>query len=254
MIAIAALVTAIAALVAAIAWPIAFLVIFFMFRGPLSAAFEKLPSAISRMQKLKLGSFEAELEAEAKGLIEQAVAEPGTISPEQIRSAARIQIAAKGLDQQSLRDQVQQLCIEYETIRKVLPSSRERTRAMTDVLVRMRTLAPSAINFLDELKRSPSSGNRLTAIAIMQVDPGKLDYQWILDRFRSDEPFAFFHAAVALRNAALVGDKDGREAAADTAQEAIEIIESFEGLPDRNTLTVLNGIVEGKPGDTRPPP
>lgn len=68
MTAIAALVTAIAALVAAIAWPIAFLVIFFMFRGPLSAAFEKLPSAISRMQKLKLGSFEAELEAEAKGL------------------------------------------------------------------------------------------------------------------------------------------------------------------------------------------
>lgn len=244
---VAALVTAIAALIAAIAWPAALVVVFLLFRTQLVAAFEKLPTVMGRMQKIKLGLFETDLEKEASGLVDQAVAEPGKISQMQIRSAARIQVAAKSLDKHELWNQLQQLSIEYEETRKLLPSGLERSRAMTEILVRMRTLAPSVAPFLDELKQSDIGGDRLAAVTIMQVTPGRADLDWLAKRFLLDAPFVFFQAALALRNAAQMGDKARKQRIKALAEQALQAVQGYDGVPDKNTVLVLEQIIEEMP-------
>ena len=243
----AALITAIAALISALAWPAALLMVLILFRHQLGIAFRDVPGMIGRMQKVKLGAFEAELSAKAADLVDEAVAAPGAISARQIRSAARMQIAAKSLPEGALRDQLRQLCIEYETVRNVLPSGEERTRAMTNILVRMRTLAPSVAQFLDELKASSSAGNRLAAVAIMQVNPSLADADWLLERFRSDTPFIFFQSATVLRT--LVNLEAGTNAHyRDIARQALAIVGGFSGAPDRDTIDILTAIEAGKVG------
>lgn len=194
----AALITAMAALISAIVWPVAIALVVLVYRKPFSAAFGRLPSLVDRMQKIKLGALEAELDrqAEAAGADPQA---GEVISTAEIRAAAKIETEARLFDNQSLRDKVQQLCFEYETIRKVLPSGRNRTSAMTQVFIKMRTLGPAVSDWIEDMKTSTVSGNRLWAIAIMQIDPDKADLNWLVERFRDETPFLFFHAANALR-------------------------------------------------------
>lgn len=241
----AALITSIAALIGAVAWPIAFLAVFLLFRSPIRTAFEKLPSVIDRMRTVKIGLLEAELNEEAAAMVEETAENLGGISAQQIRSAARIEIRAKSLDDQALRDQLQQLCIEYDTIRKVMPAGAERTHAMTQVLIKMRTLGPAVDKFLAELKSSASPGNRLAAIAIMQIEPDKADISWLLERFKGEQPFIFFHAAVALQSVARSGSEDGATKAIQAARTALDIVQAFKGMPDRGTVNILEAIIEG---------
>lgn len=247
MIGVAALITAFAALISALAWPTALLAVLILFRHQLGIAFRDVPGMIGRMHKVKLGAFEAELSAKAADLIDEAVAEPGSISARQIQSAARMQVVAKTLPDEALRDQLQQLCIEYETVRKVLPSGNDRTRAMTNVLVRMRTLAPSVAKFVGELKASSAAGSRLAAVAIMQVNPGLADPDWLLERFRGDTPFIFFQSATVLRTLSNL-EAGMNERYREIARQAAAIVRSFPGSPDDNTLAILDAVADGKPG------
>lgn len=187
--------------------------------------------------------LDRELNLHAAALIDVAEKHPGEISTEQIRSAARVEVQARTLDDSTLRDQLQQLCIEYETIRRLLRAGRERTRAMTEVLLKMRTLGPAVASFLPELKASESPGKRLSAVAIMQIDPQKADIGWLLGRFSEDKPFIFYHAAVALQKIAEQGDEKRVAAARDAAERALRTIEAFEGHKDANSIAVLNDIL-----------
>ena len=247
MIGVAALITAFAALISALAWPTALLAVLILFRHQLGIAFRDVPGMIGRMHKVKLGAFEAELSAKAADLMDEAVAEPGAISARQIQSAARMQVAAKTLSDEALRDQVQQLSVEYETVRKVLPPGTDRTRAMTNVLVRMRTLAPTVAKFIDELKASNLAGDRLAAVAIMQVNPTLADPDWLLERFRSDTPFIFFQTATVLRTLSNL-EAGTNENYREIARQAAAIVSGFPGVPDPNTIAILNAVAEGKPG------
>ncbi|PZU08558.1 hypothetical protein [Sphingomonas sp.] len=240
----AALITAIAALIGALVWPMAIVTALMIFRDPIREASRNLPALLGRMQKVKLGAFEAELSAKTAGLVEEAIDAPGEISFSQIRSAASVKLAARGIGDAALHDQLEKLCLEYETIRKAMPSGQARTRAMVEVLVKLRTLAPTVEHFLAELKASSSAGKRLAAVAIMQVDPGLADLPWIVDRFRQDDPFLFFQAGTILRSVAnLHAGTDPAVVAA--ANEALAIIRAFAGTPDANTITLLESIASG---------
>lgn len=195
-----------------------------------------------RMRSARL-VLDEQLTMHASSLLDVAEKHPSDISPEQIRSAACVEVQAKSLDRATLRDQLQQMCIEYETIRKVLPPSRGRTRAMTEVLLKMRTLGPSVADMLDELKSSDSPGKRLAAVAIMQIDPAKVDFRWLVDRFSQEKPFIFYQSAVALQVVAQQGNPQRRKAAEAAAEEARKVVEAFDGPKDENTLEVLRALV-----------
>lgn len=192
--------------------------------------------------------LDEELNLHAAAMIDVAEKRPGEISTEQIRSAARVEVHARALDDTTLRDQLQQLCIEYETIRRALRPGRERTRAMTEVLLKMRTLGPAVAGFLPELKASSSPGKRLSAVAIMQIEPHKADIPWLLGRFSEEKPFIFYHAALALEKIAQQGDEARQAAARDAAAKALRTLEAFEGVKDANSIAVLSEIVAGRTG------
>lgn len=228
------LITAIAALIAALAWPAALLIGLLIFRTQIAAAFEKV-------QKLRVGPLEAELERVAD---ESAKLEPqaGTVTLEEVRAATRIEAQANDLGEQALLRQLDRLCIEYDTVRRAMRGGKSRTQAMTRILVQMRTLGPSVSSRIDVYKSSGSPGSRLAAIAMMQMEPDKADIDWLLERYGNDAPFLFYHASLALQNLANDGDAAKRARVQLTAQSALQIVNSFPGTPDANTVEVLAAI------------
>lgn len=198
------------------------------------------------MQKLKreqLRQLSQDLSAEAASMVDAAIEHPGSISEDQIRSASKIEIQAKALETDVIRTQLSQLCAEYENLRKGMPPGQARTRAMTQVLVKMRTLGRAAEHLLDELKQSAAAGDRLAAVAIMQIDPGKADIEWLVARFGSEKPFVFYQSAIALLNVARSDDRERAAAAVEAARRAKNTIEAFDGPTDRNTIQVLDMIL-----------
>jgi hypothetical protein len=195
------LLTAVAALVGAVAWPLLIGGIVFVFRNELRSALAKVPALFERIRKASLAGINLELDrvaAEAEG----AANEGGKITPRQVEAAARIAIQSRDVDSQTLLNELDQLCLQYDSLRRSVPAGAERTRAMTAVLVKMRSLAPSLVNHLDVYKGSGSPGSRLAAIAMMQMVPRVADLDWLKKRFSSEQPFVFYHAALArLRNA-----------------------------------------------------
>lgn len=236
------LLTAIAALVSALFWPIVIVTVFVVFRKELRPSLNRLPDLLGRVRKVKLAGIEAELDKvadsvpDADNLGEQ-------ITPQEIQTASRVETQARSLDDDTLWEQVHMLSTEYESLRKAMPSGPARTNAMTRVLVKMRTLGPSVVSFVEDLKRSRSAGERLFAIAIMQIDPDVADIDWLEQRFRSERPFVFFHAANALRVVAQAGDPQRASLARIAAARALERVKGFGAGPDRDTTRVLESIL-----------
>jgi hypothetical protein len=101
---------------------------------------------------------------------------------------------------QVLRAQVRVLAEEFENLRAALPPGEERTRRCESVAAQMRSfaLAPGARFLPGLLMNSNSPGERLAAIAILQVMPQGEALSWLADRVASDQPFIGYHAALAL--------------------------------------------------------
>ena len=119
---------------------------------------------------------------------------------------------------------------------------------MTGVLVRMRSLAPSLVNFIDAYKGSGSAGSRLAAIAMMQMVPRVADLDWLKDRFSSEHPFVFYHAALALQNVANICDTpEKKNRLRGVVQQALSTVKSFSGIPDPGTIEVLEMLLSSLP-------
>lgn len=154
----------------------------------------------------------------------------------------------QGVSTQALLGELDRLCLEYDSLRRTLPSSEERTRAMTRVLVKMRALAPSLVDHIDAYKSSGSAGSRLAAIAMMQMVPRVADLDWLKARFSSDQPFLFYHAALALQNVAdFLRHPEEKARLMETARQALEVVKSFKGTPDPQTIQVLKALLSGFP-------
>lgn len=240
------LVTAIAALAGAVAWPVLFGGIVFAFRKEVRSALAKVPTLFERIRKASLAAINLELDqvaAEAEG----AANESGNITPRQVEAAARIAIQSREVDSQTLLNELDQLCLQYDSLRRSLPAGVERT-TMTAVLVKMRSLAPSLVNHVDAYKGSGSPGSRLAAIAMMQMVPRVADLDWLKGRFASEQPFVFYHAALALQNVANVADtSEKKKHLREIAEQALSSIKSFSGIPDKNTIRVLEMLISSLP-------
>jgi hypothetical protein len=245
----AKLLTGIAALVGATAWPIAVIAIMYIFKGELRSVLRMIPTMLDRVKKASLAGVALELDRVANAEVETGPDKGGKITPQQIESARRIAIETRDVSPQTLLGELDRLCLEYDSLRRTLPSGENRTRAMTRVIVKMRALAPSLVDFLDVYKGSGSPGSRLAAIAMMQMVPRVADLVWLRERFSTEQPFVFYHAALALQNVANIFDtKEKREHLRDLARHALTTVKNFSGgNPDQGTIEVLEALISSLP-------
>jgi len=240
----AALLTAIAALISSLAWPLAFVTVFILFRSPIAAAARRLPSLIDRMNKVKVGFLEAELERTGAAAAAQPTDQAGEVTREQIRAAARIEVQAAEIGAQPLLEQMRALCLEYERTRGAAPPGRDRTKMLTEIIAKMRALGPSLSGHIEEFKSSDLAGSRLAAVAIMQLKPEEADFPWLLERFRTDQPFVFYQSALVLKNTSRSANSRISAAAKATAEKALDALMAYKGPPDEKTIAVLKSIVD----------
>lgn len=243
----AKLLTGIAALVGAVAWPLTFLALIALFRNELRPILSKIPMLLDKIRKASLAGINLELDQVAAE-VDNSQNENGKITARQVEAAARIAIQTQEVGPQALLNELDRLCLEYDSLRRSLPSGHERTRAMTRVIVKMRPLAPSLVEYIDAYKSSGSAGSRLAAIAMMQMAPRVADLSWLRDRFPSEQPFVFYHAALALQNVANVSDTpEKRKLLREVAQQALSTIKNFTGVPDAGTIKVLEVLLSSVP-------
>jgi hypothetical protein len=244
----AKLLTSIAALVGGLVWPATLLGVIFVFRRELSSVFDMIPIMLDRVKKASMVGVALELERVANAEAESGSGKSGNVTPRQIEAAERITFQTQDINSEALLRAMDRLCLEYDSIRRTLPPGSDRTRAMTRVIVKMRSLAPALANFVDIYKGSGSAGSRLAAIAMMQMEPRIADLNWLRERFSSDQPFAFYHAALALQNvASILHTPEDKRRLRDVAQQALLVIKSFSGPPDANTVEVLEGLISSLP-------
>lgn len=113
---------------------------------------------------------------------------------------------------------------------------------MTQILVRMRMLGPSMSKYMTTYMTSGSAGSRLAAVAMMQIQPEKADIDWLVRRFKEEAPFVFYHAALALQNVAN-NVPHLRAEVKRAANDALDIVNKFNGTPDAETMFVLKALL-----------
>jgi len=104
------------------------------------------------------------------------------------------------------------------------------------------------LDYLDTYKGSGSAGSRLAAIAMMQMVPQSADLDWIRERFSTEHPFVFYHAALALQNVANICDTpEKKKHLREVAQQALAKVKAFAGPADRGTVEVLEMLLSSLP-------
>jgi hypothetical protein len=119
----------------------------------------------------------------------------------QLEAAGKVAQLASQADTSVVRQQMLDLAHEYERIRAVMPPGDERTRKMEIVVAKMRTLALACNSLLPEFANSQSPGERLAAVAMLQVKPEPAHLDWLASRLSKEKPFIGYHASVALLSA-----------------------------------------------------
>lgn len=186
---------AIASILSALAWPLVAIAFVLTQRGALTRL-------LDRLRRLGTANVIAEFGETVEEVTEQVfnaglrASKPPT--EQQVFAAERVEQAARQSDISVVRTQVFQLAQEYEQIRATMPPGDTRTRRMEVVITKMRTLALAAYPLLRELTNSESPGERLAAVAILQVRPNPDYLEWLATRLAEEKPFIGYHAGVAL--------------------------------------------------------
>ncbi|KYK49307.1 hypothetical protein A1D31_24995 [Bradyrhizobium liaoningense] len=204
---------------------------------------------LDRVKKASIPGVAVELERIADAEAETDKDKGGKITPKQIEAAARIEVQARVVGSDELLRELDRLCLEYDSLRRALPAGPDRTRAMTRLVVKMRSLAPSVLDSLGIYKGSGSPGSRLAAITMMQMVPRVADLTWLGERFSTEQQaFLLYHAALALQNVANISETGAKRAILRrTAEEALRKVKSFPGIPDQGTVQALEMLISSLP-------
>ena len=105
----------------------------------------------------------------------------------------------------SSREAAVRLANEYDQTRREIPSGNERTRIMESLFSRMKIEAPKVQGLLSSFQQSASAGERLMAIAVLNMFPDANHLDWLAERMdpELEKPFVSYHAAVALLDAVM---------------------------------------------------
>jgi hypothetical protein len=101
-----------------------------------------------------------------------------------------------------VRTQINSYAGLYERVRQQMRPGDERTKRMQEIFDKMKKLSFAAYPFLDELIKSPSPGERLTAVAILHEFTNEDYFDYITSLIGSEKPFIGYQAVKALQIAA----------------------------------------------------
>lgn len=128
-----------------------------------------------------------------------------------------------------VRGQVRSYANLYERTRQRMRPSDERTHRMEQIFEKMRVLATASYSLLDELVSSPSPGERLAAVAILQIFAAEQYLPFLVKLVGSEKPFVGYHAVKALYFA--VGSSDPH-----VYPQLLEAINEAQALLDSGTV------------------
>lgn len=204
-----------------------------------------LQGAFARSDQSMLSHFKEVVTAEGDLADAKADAEGAAAalpSPEQVKSAERVRRVVPEDNPQAVLGPLRDLAAEYERIRAVMPSSSARTRAMSQVVRRMTTLALAAAPYIGEFANSAASGERLVAVVILKLRFDTRHTEWLVRRLVDDPPFIGFHAAGALLGGVrLLGgaDKAKLQALVRAAQDELKSKQLFDQNRDQLLEEIL---------------
>jgi len=130
-----------------------------------------------------------------------------------------------------VRNQVRSYAHLYERTRQRMSPSDARTARMEQILDRMRSLATASYPLLQELAASPSPGERLAAVAILQVFASESLLPFLVGLVRTEKPFVCFHALAALRFAVNSLDPSSYETLRQAITEASAALRQIKAGP-----------------------
>lgn len=107
---------------------------------------------------------------------------------------------------------------------------------MENIVTKMRSIALAATPILPTMTSSDVPGERLVAVAIMQVTPQEEYIEWLGDRCVEKQPFLAYHAAVALLTSTRVLDCVHRRRLEGAIQKGLAHLSSNEGTDRYRTL------------------
>jgi hypothetical protein len=114
-------------------------------------------------------------------------------------AAERVGRAALSSDISTVKEQLDTLAAEYSSIRLTMNRSTARTRDMEGVVSRLKTLALAGYPLLARYAAAETPGERLVAIAMLEVVPDAGFVSWLAERFEVEaQPFVQYHAGLAL--------------------------------------------------------
>jgi hypothetical protein len=182
---------AITGFIIALAWPLLAGFVIYRVRPQLAAI-------LNGIHDVEFGRVKARIKTELNESADQAA--PGLSSGpsnDELRRAAKVNDLAKH-DIALIRQQVDGLGFEYDSLRGLLPSGDKRNRLMEKVVSKMRTIGRAAFAIRYELKASPSPGHRLQAVACLQVLTDWELLDWLARCVREESRFIAYHALIAL--------------------------------------------------------
>jgi len=242
----------VAAIISASAWPLVTSIALWGYRKEIRETSAILVKKLGSADQIKVGPIEI-----ASRVIESAISsvpvvqEKNSVPEVQLEAGKELEIKvrASGVDEaQSLiavGREIRELARKYERNRAASASSDLRTWEMDKVVAQMRTLGRLAVPLLTELAYSPYPGERLAAIAILQVHPDHDYVPWLESRMDKEVPFVFFHAALALRQYVVEGNIADIRSTRGALQRAVNTVQSLDkDRPHQNTVNVLKDALE----------
>ncbi len=147
-----------------------------------------------------------------------------------------------------VQSQMEGLAAEYKRIRGSMPAGAERTRQMEVIVTKMRSAALAAIPLLPRLTASQEAGERLAAIAILQVVPQAEYIDWLGGRQSESQPFVAYHGAVALLTGVRALDISHRQELENAIQQGLAVLHKASESDRRHVLTdALNELSTRRP-------
>ena len=138
-----------------------------------------------------------------------------------------------------VRGQVRSYAHLYERTRQRMRASNDRTHRMEQIFEQMRSLATASYPLLDDLASSPSPGERLAAVAILQVFAAEQSLPFLVKLVGSEKPFVGYHAARALQFAVGSLDPHVYPQLLEAIHEAQAVLKSASVRFDSDRQTVL---------------
>jgi hypothetical protein len=139
---------------------------------------------------------------------------------------------------------ISKLATDYVEVRKQMPSGLDRTRKMSSIASRFRSLAAPAYGLLPELVVSSSPGERLAAVCILQQVPSTKYLNWLAERVAVEKPLVGYQATVALLSAVRATRDVSRSEVAAVVKRARDFLTQLKWQDPNQVLTLENAGIE----------